>query len=508
MKSESRPVRTRDGFETSAFFLLAAVLLFAPLIKGGNRPLPLLTLELAAVLLLAYPLMRPLFVRRLSGGMLLGLGLLLVLPLLQLLPIPFSMWQSLPGREIYAEALAAFGVSGEAGMRPLSLLPQATEAAWLALLPPLAVFLVAVSLRESALRVLVYLFIAMATLQAILALVQFGGGASTTFRTSLTDIGSGVGTYVNRNHLAGMLAMALPLALGLLASRIGRAQDNLRYRSRGWFRRLADTLSHPSRINQTLIFSAICIAILLGIIFSRSRSGITLAMLGIFLSAIIYGFRIGGRRSSKLVVLFSVIGLALALEVGLAPVLERFSVEGSLEDARWSIFASSLAAIGLVLSVRQRTRHLPRGLPALPARRDRPVRQPRPQRLHRVSVRRRADRSSGDPAVPGRLCPRLAAAAATAALGNPEFHAGRRRHRPAADGAARTHRLQLAHPRQRHLLRADGRGVLPPRRGCAGTQARHSRSRRGIRSPAPARGSRKHQESVRRVKQCPRPVRA
>ncbi len=347
MKSESRPVRTRDGFETSAFFLLAAVLLFAPLIKGGNRPLPLLTLELAAVLLLAYPLMRPLFVRRLSGGMLLGLGLLLVLPLLQLLPIPISLWQSLPGREIYAEALAAFGVSGEAGMRPLSLLPQVTEAAWLALLPPLAVFLVAVSLRESALRTLVYLFIAMATLQAILALVQFGGGASTTFRTSLTDIGTGVGTYVNRNHLAGLLAMALPLALGLLASRIGRAQENLRYRSRGWFRRLADTLSHPSRINQTLIFSAICIAILLGIIFSRSRSGIALAMLGIFLSAIIYGFHIGGRRSSKLVVLFSVLGLALALEVGLAPVLERFSVEGSLEDARWSIFASSLAAIGL-----------------------------------------------------------------------------------------------------------------------------------------------------------------
>jgi O-antigen ligase len=41
-----------------------------------------------------------------------------------------------------------------------------------------------------------------------------------------------------------------------------------------------------------------------------------------------------------------VVGLALALEVGLAPVLERFSVEGSLKDARWDIFASSTAAIG------------------------------------------------------------------------------------------------------------------------------------------------------------------
>jgi len=346
MKSDSRPVHPRDGFDFFAVTLLAAILLFAPLFKGGNRPLPLLTLELAAVLLLAYPLLRPVFLQRLSAGCLLGLALLMVLPLLQLLPVPFSLWQALPGREIYAGALAAFGTAGEAATRPLSLLPRATEAAWLALLPPLAVFLVAVSLHESDLRKLVFLFIAMAAVQAILALVQFGGGATTTFRLSPGDIGTGVGTYVNRNHLAGLLAMALPLVLGLLAARVGRAREDLKYRSKGLFRRLADTLSHPSRVNQTLIFSAVGIAILLGIVFSRSRSGITLAMLGIFLSAAFYGYKIGGQRSTNVVALLSVIGLALALEVGLAPVLERFSVGGALEDARWSIFASSLAALG------------------------------------------------------------------------------------------------------------------------------------------------------------------
>ena len=346
MKPDAQPVRTRDGLDSFAFLLLAATLLFAPLIKGGNRPLPLLTLELAAVLLLAYPLLRPVFLQRLPTGFLLGLALFVALPLLQLLPLPVSLWQTLPGRAFYAEALAAFGGSGDAALRPLSLLPRATEAAWLALLPPLAVFLVAVSLHEPALRKLVYLFIGIAAVQAIVALVQFGGGSTTTFRLSLSDIGTGVGTYVNRNHLAGMLTMALPVALGLLASRIGRARENVHYRSRGFLKRLAGTLSHPSRFNQTLIFGAVCIAILLGVVFSRSRSGISLTMLGVLLSALVYGFKIGGQRSTNLVALFSVVGVALALEVGLAPVLERFSVEGTLEDARWTIFASSVAALG------------------------------------------------------------------------------------------------------------------------------------------------------------------
>jgi len=339
MKPFARPARTRDGLDLSAFFLLAAILLFAPLIKGGNRPLPLLTLELAALLLLVYPLLRPVFLRRLPMAFLLGLALLVLWPLAQLLPLPFSWWQMLPGREIYAGALASFG---DTSMRPLSLVPRATEASWLAQLPPLAVFLVAVSLNESALRKIVYLFIGIAVVQAILALVQFGGGAHTAFRLNLSDIGTAVGTYVNRNHLAGMLAMALPVALGLLASRIGRSRESPHYRSRGLVKRLADALSTPSRINQTMLSGAVCTAILLGIVFSRSRSGISLAMLGILLSAVVYGLRLGGKRSTKLAVLFSVVGLALALEVGLAPVLERF---GTLEDARWGIYGSSMTAL-------------------------------------------------------------------------------------------------------------------------------------------------------------------
>ncbi len=347
MKWFHRPAGSRDGLDLLAFTLLAAVVLFAPLIKGGNRPLPLLTLELAALPLLAYPLLRPVFLERLPKAFLLALGLMMLWPLAQLLPLPFSLWQSLPGHALYAEGLSAFGAPDAAGMRPLSLVPRATEAAWLALLPPLAVFLVAVSLDETALRRVVYLFLAMATVQAVLGLVQFGGGASTTFRTSVSDIGTAVGTYVNRNHLAGMLAMALPVALGLLASRVGRSRAGRRYQRRGLVARLAGAIAQPSRFNQGMIFGAVCLALLLGTVFTRSRSGITLAMLGIFLAALFYGLKLGASRSTKLAVLLGVGGLALALQIGLAPVLERFSVEGALEDGRWAIYASSLAGTAM-----------------------------------------------------------------------------------------------------------------------------------------------------------------
>lgn len=235
---------------------------------------------------------------------------------------------------MYADAASA-------ALSSLSIVPQATFAAWLSLLPPLAVLLITVTLREDALKRLVYIFLAMATFQAIMALLQFGGGSSTAFRLTPTDFGEGIGTYVNRNHLAGMLEMVLPISLGLLAASIGGRRDTTRYVGHGFFRKLGHALSHPPRVNAAMIFLAVSVAILLGVIFSRSRTGIGMAMVGIFLSALLYGRYIGGNRSKSLTTLFGVIGLALAIEIGLAPVLDRFSVDGALEDSRWTIFVTS-----------------------------------------------------------------------------------------------------------------------------------------------------------------------
>jgi hypothetical protein len=345
LKPENYLVTRRSALDALIFFLLVALLLFAPLIKGGNRPMPLLALELMSLPLLAYLAWRPAFLKHLPKSFLFTLGLFVLFPLLQWLPLPAAFWQSLPGREPYAAALADFGAGGASALRALSLVPSATEAAWLALLPPLAVLLVTVGLREEALKRVVYIFLGMAALQAVLALIQFGGGSHTTFRLTPTDIGTAVGTYVNRNHLAGLLEMALPIMLGLLAARVGHGGGASRYAGSNWLRRIGQFLTRLPRPNQTMIFSALFIVVLLGLIFSRSRSGIMVGMVGIFLSALLYGRHIGGTRSNSLATLFAVLGLALAVEIGLAPVLDRFAEDITLEDSRLLIATSSMTAL-------------------------------------------------------------------------------------------------------------------------------------------------------------------
>lgn len=325
------------GFLYFGFALVAAFLVFAPLYKGGNRPLSLLALELGALLCLAGVVWRPAFIRHASRPLLVALGLLCVLPVLQWLPVPMGI----------AGAAGEYArLAGVSGAARLSVIPFATEAAWLTLLPPVALFLLAVGMDAPTLKRLTYIFIGVATAQAILALIQYGGGAESMFRYEGENDANGVGTYVNRNHLAALLYMALPLVLGLLASVFGRSGSTRRYHSR---RKnfVARWLAQPFKLNQTMLYTSMGIALLLGIIFSRSRSGIMLAMLALLLGAILFSRHLGGRRTVNLTTIFSVIGLALAIEIGLAPVLERFALDSALGDARWPIFEASLAGLGV-----------------------------------------------------------------------------------------------------------------------------------------------------------------
>ena len=332
------------------FYGLVALLIFAPLFRAGNRPLPLLALELLALVLLAWRFWSPptggLPLSRMAWGF---LTLLFLLPLAQLLPTPMTLWASLPGRAFYAEALQQAGLAGsDFEWRSLSLIPTATESSWLALLPTLAVFLTAVNLDQPRLLKLTLVFLGIAVAEALLGLIQYGDGPDSLFRLGNTLMGaSASGTYINRNHLAGLLEMALPVSLALLAVTVGQgrpshASSSRRQRTfRQWLARFS-----VARLNQAALYGAATLAILLGLIFTRSRAGVSLAMLGILLSTLLFSHRLGGRNVYGLIGTLTAIGIGLASLIGLAPIWSRFTLQDPMEDGRWLIFDATIQAIG------------------------------------------------------------------------------------------------------------------------------------------------------------------
>jgi hypothetical protein len=138
-----------------------------------------------------------------------ALLLLYALIAAQLVPLPPHVWAALPGHEPYARIAAE---TGSLVWRPLSLTPDRTLNALMALLPMTAAILATLYLDARERQRLGWGIVAIAGLSALLGLIQLiGGGISFhLYRESSPD--APVGLFANRNHQAVLLACALPYA--------------------------------------------------------------------------------------------------------------------------------------------------------------------------------------------------------------------------------------------------------------------------------------------------------
>lgn len=299
------------------------MLVFAPLVRGGNRPIPLLVLEVAALIALAacawhwlQGASRP----RLPASLRWGVGILILVPLLQLVPVPASWWAELPGHAAYQQALAVAGGSG--GARAASVHPRATEYAWLAMLPCLAAFVLALSQRRSQARRLAMVFVGVALGEAILGIMQLGAGAgSPLYFGNPFAGGAATGTYVNKNHFAALMAMALPMATAFWALATTTAVDGSG----------ASVKSHPRHADRKVAIhiaaSVLVMLLLVALLFSGSRGGIGAGLLVFSLAAFVLVWRSGSGRAKLAFGIVGAAALFFAAYIGLTPVLDRFSPE-------------------------------------------------------------------------------------------------------------------------------------------------------------------------------------
>lgn len=259
------------------------------------------------------------------------IGGIVLLPLLQLVPLPATIWTSLPGRAPFASAYHAAGMP--LPWAPLSLDPGATWFSLLSVLPAISVFLAVLFLNMRVRRILSLVVLGFAFASVLLGLTQLAGGPTSPLRFyDPTNADDSVGFFANRNHYAALLATAIPL---LAAWAVGLAL--------GW---------HAKRALGLILLLLAYAVLLLGLGMAHSRSGLILAFVGGLASiALAWGSGVSGvdRAARMKPVLFlicaNLFGLVLAFQFGFIGVANRLESDSVLEDLRKPIAEVTAHAI-------------------------------------------------------------------------------------------------------------------------------------------------------------------
>ena len=344
--------------------------------SGSLIPLPEIALQcLFAGLTAAWIWLRPADIRNIPRGAWIISALLLAVPLLQLLPLPPVLWQSLPGRSTEKAALELVGEGSS--WQPLSLTANRTLASLLAMAPAAVVLVMAAAQNLKGRTILLGTMAAVALFSVLVGAAQLSGGAGNRFRFYNPDEPFLDGFQTNHNAEADVLLMGM-VALAAIAAEFAAVEtaaadlagapqfSAMELRGSGMETRVPAMASRrrPAprlrkrpiiRGPQLGMVGAASALLLLGVVLTASRTGIALlpAAIGAQLLILRRWLPIPTRRGTALAVanlaaaILALSGLA-ALELGalhqhgaLARVWERFHSQVELRPEIWrdSLFA-------------------------------------------------------------------------------------------------------------------------------------------------------------------------
>ncbi|WP_127078924.1 O-antigen ligase family protein [Rhodomicrobium lacus] len=237
---------------------------------------------------------------------------------LQLFPLPFHIWSG--GEKLLSRSGTA-GIAPSTAWDTFSLTPQATWAAAVSLLVPIAVFSAVVRLDFQQRRLLCWIVLGLGVLSLVIGFLQVAQGPGSGLRFySYTNLTEAVGFFANRNHFAALIVVSLVLV--------------------GYWSTMPRVGARPPA-SSLLIWAVIAltfVALVTGVMLARSRAGFFLAMLAIGGgAAIFFAARtredMGGREnraSSQAVATVAIIAMLFAVQFGIGRLLTRF--EGDFVD--------------------------------------------------------------------------------------------------------------------------------------------------------------------------------
>lgn len=258
-----------------------------------------------------------------------GFAFVFLLTAFYLAPLPAQIEKFSRGASDIAAIRAATDVSS--AKQVLAVAPVAGWQSLYFLFAPLAVFLFAIQLNRDDLRHTLPLIILAGAISGIMSILQLVGTVNgPLYLYRITNNGSAVGLFANRNHAAVFLACLFPI-LAVYAARLHNRNGK-------------------GRSAQQLIAIAVATTLIPLILVTGSRSGMLAAIMGLIGSLLLCNSHISGpSRSEKgksfavILAVSSIIGLVSAtIYFSRAEAIERVFYEPDSEINRADFWTSSM----------------------------------------------------------------------------------------------------------------------------------------------------------------------
>lgn len=254
-------------------------------------------------------------------------GLLVIL--IQVIPLPPSIWSALPGRQFIQDG---YGLIGQPlPWMALTLTPDETLTTVLRLLPPVAVLAAMLCLNAYRRSWLAWALIGGTGAGVILGALQVasgGGSDSQWYLYPISNFGTAVGFFANSNHMALLLVVSMPFIFALIAAG-RRSRDNLAVQRRSAMFALA---------------VGMLVLVILGLILNQSLAGFAL---GIPVLAASTGLVLSPRRQRRWLFAPALLLLAAVGSIFLMPAsakLQSLGASKSVESRRAIAETSWMAA--------------------------------------------------------------------------------------------------------------------------------------------------------------------
>jgi O-antigen ligase len=321
---------------------LAMAMLGACLVLGGggtSNPGTEMLLELLLPLLIVTAIWWPRHSRTtaaqetdapISRAVLVITGIVLVIPVAQLIPLPPAIWHALPGREPEVSALALINQAGR--WMPFTMTPASTFASGLAILAELAVFVCLTRIDVLGRRAVCRVIAGVAIVSIVLGCLQISmfGGLTWSLYGEASD-GWVLGFQANRNAETDVLQVGV-MALAAVIAGMAQQRDHL-------------------RVSTVMVLVLLMIGLALGAVLTGSRTGAALLPLTyLFVVWILWPFiaarlsRVPWRKSISWVIFLlpPAACLLLAQTEQVQHALNRFNESG---EHRWDIWHDTITAI-------------------------------------------------------------------------------------------------------------------------------------------------------------------